>query len=142
MHKIIKIIGLLILNAPSLSLAQSSSVEIDPVLVSPDNYKVVMENKHVRVVEYEIKAGERDNWHTHPAKVSYVLAGGTIKIVTAEGESFVVEEELESVRWLGAVGKHYAENVGSTPVRIIFVEIKQVEGVSQDLNNFEKNEPR
>lgn len=120
------------------SLASGAEQErIDPVAVSPDKYKVLLENAHVRVVEYEIKPGERDNWHTHPAKVSYVVTGGRLKITTADGKSFEVDEDVHSARWFGAVGRHYGENVGDTPVRIVFVEVKDVDAGADDLGRFD-----
>ena len=71
---------------------------IDPVVVSPGLYEIVLENEHVRVVRYQIEAGERDEWHTHPAKVSIVTSGGSLRITTVEGESFdVVEEQKGTV---------------------------------------------
>ncbi len=46
-----------------------AQLNIDPVKVSPDKFKIVMENEHVRVVQYSLKPGEKDNWHTHSAKI-------------------------------------------------------------------------
>ncbi|MFT5134811.1 MAG: quercetin dioxygenase-like cupin family protein [Gammaproteobacteria bacterium] len=138
MHRSILSVNLFLLT---LSFGQVQAVEIDPVSVSSNLYKVLLENEHVRVVEYQINPGERDDWHTHPAKVSYVLTGGSLKITTESGESFVVEEEENSAGWFGAVGKHFAENVGKTPVRIVFVEIKEIEKTIDDLQRFKKDEP-
>ncbi|MCG8603913.1 hypothetical protein MJD09_02810 [bacterium] len=107
--------------------------KIDPVVVSSQMYKVLLENQHVRVVEYQINPGEKDNWHTHPPKVSYVISGGTLKIIQEENESFVVEEEAGTASWLGTVGKHYVENVGKTSVRILLVEVKNVAAEVEDL---------
>lgn len=139
MHKsmVITIFLLLLLQ---ILIAQSSDLEIDPAVVSSGNYKVLLENEFIRVVEYQVNPGEKDNWHTHPAKVSYVVNGGSLKITPEEGKSFVVEEEANSARWFGAVGIHYGENVGLTPVRIVFVEIKGIEAQSQDLNKFGETE--
>jgi hypothetical protein len=39
---------------------------INPVEVSPDNYKV-LESDHVRVLEMNLKAGEKDEMHSHPS---------------------------------------------------------------------------
>ena len=139
MHKSM-VITIFLLLLPQILIAESSDLEIDPVEVSSGNYKVLLENGFIRVVEFQVNPGEKDNWHTHPAKVSYVVSGGSLKITTEEGNSFVVEEEANSARWFDAVGKHYGENVGLTPVRIVFVEIKGIEEVKEDLNQF--NETR
>lgn len=109
--------------------AQFQFEQIDPVTSSPDMYRVLLENEHVRVVRYQLEPGERDEWHTHPAKVSYVITGGTLRITLADRNSFVVDEHTDSASWLGAIGKHYGENIGSDTVRIILVEIKSVDEV-------------
>jgi quercetin dioxygenase-like cupin family protein len=134
---IMKLVLLLLLSP--MAFAQSELETIDPVLVSPDLYKVVLENEHVRVVEYEIPAGEKDNWHTHPAKVSHVGSGGRLRITTQAGESFLVEEETGSTTWFQGVGLHYAENVGETVVRIVFVEIKQAKSDVEDINKYRRD---
>ncbi len=97
---------------------------IDAVSVSPDRFKVLLENKHVRVVEYVLLPGERDQWHTHPPKVSYVVTGGALRITTEDGQSFLTDEKTGSATWMDTLGRHYAQNVGKTPVRIVLVEIK------------------
>ena len=83
-----------------------------------------MENEHVRVVEYKLRPGEKDNWHTHPPKSSYVVSGGFLKIHTENGESFDSESIAGTASWMGEVGKHFVENVGDTDVVIILTEIK------------------
>ncbi len=104
--------------------------EIDPVLVSPHQFEVLIENDHVRVVRYRLSPGENDAWHTHPAKVSVVVTGGTLLISTAEGESFEVMEETGSASWMTSLGEHFAKNVGDTPVQIILVEVKSASTTS------------
>ncbi len=120
---------LFIAASPASVLAQQQADQIDPVTSSRDMYRVLLENEHVRVVRYQIEPGEKDEWHTHPAKVSYVASGGTLRITTEDGNSFVVDEQTDSASWLGAIGKHYAENIGKNTVRIILVEVKSVDEV-------------
>ena len=134
-----KSIFIILLITPLFLSANTQIEEIDPVVVSPGLYKVLFENEYVRVVEYEIPAGQKDNWHTHPAKVSYIVSGGTLKITTEAGESFIVDEETGAASWFEAVGKHYGENVGSTPVRIVFVEIKKAGADREDINKYRRD---
>jgi quercetin dioxygenase-like cupin family protein len=98
--------------------------QIDAVSVSPDRFKVLLENPHVRVIEYVLLPGERDQWHTHPPKVSYVVSGGTLRITTEDGQSFLTNEKTGSATWMDTLGQHFGQNVGKTPVRIVLVEIK------------------
>ena len=97
---------------------------IDAVTASPDRFKVLLENQHVRVVEYVLLPGQRDQWHTHPPKVSYVVSGGTLRITTDDGQSFLSDEKMGSASWMDSLGKHFARNDGKTPVRIVLVEVK------------------
>ena len=121
------------LNQVILALALTSVVvagqqpdHIDPTEVSPDKYRVLLENEHVRVLEYRINPGQKEAWHTHPPKVSYIVSGGTLRITTEGGDSFVVSEDSDNAAWMGAVGRHFGENIGTTPVRIVLVEIKSL----------------
>jgi hypothetical protein len=57
----------------------------DPVKRSPKYYNVLLENKEVRVLEYRLKAGEKEPMHSHPAGVVYVLSGATLKFSYPDG---------------------------------------------------------
>ena len=122
--KIFSVIFMLALAASTA--AQQRPDHTDPVEVSPDKYTVLLENAHVRVLEYKIQPGEKDAWHTHLPKVSYIVSGGKLRIMTENGDSFVVQEDSGNAAWMGAVGRHFGENVGTTPVRIVLIEIKSL----------------
>jgi quercetin dioxygenase-like cupin family protein len=98
--------------------------EIDAVTASPSQFKVLLENDEVRVVEYALAAGEKDFPHTHPPKVSYVISGGKLLVHPKEGEPFEADETTGEARWDDARPWHYVENIGATPVRILLVEVK------------------
>ena len=115
-----------ILTSAALATGQQQPDHTDPTEVSAEKYTVLLENEHVRVVEYVIKPGEKDAWHTHPPKASYIVSGGKLRITTEGGDSFVVEENSGNATWMGALSRHFAENVGTTPVRIVLVEIKSL----------------
>jgi len=97
---------------------------IDAVTASPDKFTILLENEHVRVIEYVLKPGESDEWHTHPPKSSYIVSGGRLKIHLDGGETLDVDEKRGTAAWMDALGKHYAENVGETEVKIVLTEVK------------------
>jgi quercetin dioxygenase-like cupin family protein len=97
---------------------------VDALSASPGNFTRLLENEYVRVIEYVVRPGERDQWHTHPAKVSYVAEGGTLRVTTEDGQAFVANETAGTATWAGPVGRHFVQNVGNTPVRIILTEVK------------------
>jgi len=86
-----------------------------------------LENEHVRVLEYTVEAGKKDQWHTHPAKLSYVISGGKLRVHLEKGEVINAEDSSGTASWMDYVGKHYVENVGSTPVKIILTEVKALQ---------------
>lgn len=112
----------------STTIAQTSidTLNIDIVQTSPDQAKVLTENEHVRVVEYILKPGEKDIWHTHPPRSSYVISGGKVKVYTESGEPKVSEVKTGTSSWAGHGAKHYVENIGSTTLKIILTEIKSL----------------
>ncbi len=120
------LIVIFILTSAAHSTAQQQPDHTDPTKVSPEKYTVLLENEHVRVVEYVIKPGEKDAWHTHPPKVSYIVSGGKLRITPEGADSFVVDENSGNAAWMGALGRHFGENVGTTPIRIVLVEIKSL----------------
>jgi quercetin dioxygenase-like cupin family protein len=110
--------------------ASFASDDIDAAAAAPDEFKVLLENDDVRVLEYEIRPGQQDPWHTHPPKVSYVLAGGKLRITPKVGAPFEITETAGEASWLASLGPHRAENVGTTPVRILLVEVKAAAGAA------------
>src|SRR5438874_9231299 len=59
----------------------------DPVKTSPQYYKVLLENDQVRVLEYRLKAGEKEPMHSHPTGVVYVLSGTKLKFSHSGGRT-------------------------------------------------------
>lgn len=118
--------------------AENSGKEIDALTASPANFALLLENEHVRVLEYVLLPGEQDKWHTHPPKVSYVLTGGTLEIHLDDGTMFVADEKSGTADWAGVRGKHYVKNIGSTAVRILLVEDKAAAGETPRLLPFTK----
>jgi quercetin dioxygenase-like cupin family protein len=109
-----------------LSVSAPSAQEIDAVVASPDRFTVLLDNAQVRVVEYTLRPGERDQWHTHPPKVSYIVSGGQLRIHLADGTSFLSDETRGTAVWMDALPRHYAENVGKTDVKIVLTEVKSM----------------
>jgi beta-alanine degradation protein BauB len=112
--------------------AQSNSSKIDTekidvLTASPDKYKLLLENEHVRVIEYTLKPGEKDNPHTHPPKSSYVISGGTFRVYPENEEPFDYVEVQGATEWSDRTTKHYVENVGNTTITILLTEIKSVQ---------------
>ena len=104
----------------------TDTLNIDIVQTSPNQARVLMENEHVRVLEYAVKPGEKDVWHTHPPRSSYVVSGGKVKVYSENGEPKISEVKTGASSWAGQGAKHYVENIGSTDIKIILTEIKSM----------------
>ena len=46
--------------------SQAGGTSLDPVRLDPEMYKVILENEHVRVIDYRLKPGQKEPMHSHP----------------------------------------------------------------------------
>src|SRR5437763_13078215 len=95
----------------------------DPVKASPKYYKVLLENDQVRVLEYRLKAGEKEPMHSHPAGVVYVLSGATLKFAYPDGRTEEKTAATGETIWRDPV-THAVENIGITEARAIAIGLK------------------
>ncbi len=86
--------------------------------------KVVLENARVRVRDVTFPAGPTA-MHTHElAHVGIVIQGGTLVFKYPDGKSETAQLEVGSVGFRDANVTHAPVNTGTTPVRVIEVELK------------------
>ncbi len=97
---------------------------IDPVQVSPNNYKVLLENEHVRVLEMNLRVAEKDEVHSHPSETVYFITGGKAKIHLPDGGAVEAELPDGHVMWNEA-WTHQVENIGNSDIKAIIVEDKR-----------------
>ena len=95
----------------------------DPVPLYPDNYKVLLENDRVRVLDFQLKKGAKENFHAHPAAVTYVLAPFKIRFTFPDGTTRVREAKAGDV-FFGEAVLHSPENIGDTDAHGLLVEMK------------------
>jgi len=113
-------------NAKKQISAATGNSDIDALKASPENFKLLLENDHVRVLEYTLKPGSKDQTHTHPPKSSYIVTGGKLKVNLENGDSLIFDEKAGTASWMDHVGKHYVENIGTTEIKIILTEVKPI----------------
>jgi quercetin dioxygenase-like cupin family protein len=106
--------------------AAGDTLNVDIIGTSPNQARILLENEHVRVVEYSVKPGEKDVWHTHPPRVSYIVSGGKVKVYSKTGEPTISEVKTGATTWAGHGALHEVENVGDTDIKIILTEVKSV----------------
>ena len=103
---------------------------VSPFKAAPQCYKVLAENDDFYTGIMEMQPGEEDPVHHHKDHLIYVLEGGEISIfINGEGEPMVVP--LEAGHGVPApmsappFAKHKLKNTGTTPVKLLFFEMKQ-----------------
>jgi len=95
----------------------------DPVKTSPQYYKVLLENDQVRVLEYRLKAREKEAMHSHPAGIVYVLSGGKLKFSYPDGRTEERAAATGETIWREPT-THAVENIGDTEAHAIAVDLK------------------
>jgi quercetin dioxygenase-like cupin family protein len=107
-----------LLFGPSATRAQDAAV------VNANTVTVKVDNAQVRVLQAVLPPGAQEKPHSHPASVFYVVEGGKVRNHLPDGK--VVETELVAgqTTYRDAT-THWAENVGTTTIRLIIVELKE-----------------
>jgi quercetin dioxygenase-like cupin family protein len=103
-----------------LSGATSSQ---DPVKLSPQYYKVLLENDQVRVLEYRLKPGEKEPTHSHPAGVVYFFGDSILRSTSADGQAAEISGKAGDINWRNPL-THALENIGKTEAHALAVEMK------------------
>ncbi len=108
---------------PLLVAGMGGERSLDPAVVNAEMEHVKLENAAVRVIEGVLRPGEKERMHSHPAFVTYVIAGGRIRNNFADGK--VVEAELKTGDVLYREPQtHWVENIGTTTLHFLVVELK------------------
>lgn len=97
--------------------------EQDPLVVNAKTIALKLENPRVRVLEATLKPGDKEQTHSHPAYVIYVIAGGKFRNHATDGTITDGEFKTGDVIYRDPV-THWAENTGNTTIRLVLVELK------------------
>lgn len=127
MTKKFSVVSFVLLLLISLAaLGQKSDqpkVHPDPVPVYPANYKVMIENDRVRVMDFKLRKGDSEDFHQHPAHVLYVLTGFKIMFKFPDGRTSIRETKAGDVLFSEAV-THSPTNIGDTDAHGLLIELK------------------
>ncbi len=105
---------------------------LDALLAAPEHHRLLLENESVRVLDTRIRPGEVVRLHTHrwPA-VYYILGAGDF--IRRDEHGAVVADSRKgggptlapgTAAWTPPLGPHTLENVGSTEIHVVSVEVK------------------
>jgi quercetin dioxygenase-like cupin family protein len=103
---------------------------LDALSAAPDHHAILFENERVRILDTKLPPGERTPVHAHewPAAL-YVLSWGDFVRRGADGAVLVDSRDRPAPAagaglWIEPLPPHSVENVGSSDLHIIAVEVK------------------
>jgi len=114
---------LTIITALPLVVWLASAYSQDPAVVNAKTIHVRFENERVRVLEAILPAGVKEQVHSHPAYVIYVVEGGKYRNYASDGKITEGTFKTGDVIYRDPL-THAAENIGDKPMHFILVELK------------------
>ena len=124
MKNLIHLFMIVLLATFALMIATMTSMAQDPIKVSPNTHKLLLENDQVRVIEYRSQPGEKSPMLFLSDAVIYRLSPSyKLKLTLPDGKTEVIEGKAGDVRWVEE-GMRELENVGNTEAHAIIVELK------------------
>ena len=103
-----------------ISCSESKEKLILPEEVSPDVYKVVLENEDVKVLEVTFAPGQGDNMHEHGVITYYGIKGGKLQNTLSDG----TVKEMDVVTALDIILRNkYQDWKNELPVLISLTDI-------------------
>ena len=109
-------------NLKSASASKESLIL--PEEVSPEVYKVLLENDDVKVVEVVFEPGESDKMHQHGAMTFYGVKGGKLQSILPDGTVSSNQFPDGFTGHRNKITTHQMKNVGEEEVKVIIVEHK------------------
>jgi len=117
-HAFSSVLACLALVLPCAARAQ------DPHALYPENYRVLLENDRVRVLDFRLARGATEQMHTHPAHLAVFLEDFTIRFTLPDGSHALREGHPHQISWSDGV-THASENIGPSDAHGILVELKE-----------------
>ncbi|MBI3288253.1 MAG: cupin domain-containing protein [Elusimicrobia bacterium] len=125
--KTLSAVALAVLLSPfaaAADMAAEAAIDpLDPLMAAKGLYTLKNEDADTRVLEVTLRPGQKTGLHHHPKHMAYVLQPGKIKIVEEGREAQEMQLKTGQVITMPAQ-THWAENVGSSQVKLLVVEFK------------------
>ena len=107
------------------------SDQLEAMAAAPDHHERLLENDQVRVLDTRVAPGDRTPVHAHawPAAL-YVMSWSDFVRRDANGEVMVDSRDWENQPsagqslWIQPLPPHSIENVGTSELRLIAIELK------------------
>jgi quercetin dioxygenase-like cupin family protein len=105
------------------SLISEAALPQDAAVANPTMVQVKLDNPSVRVLESVLNPGQKEQVHSHPACVMYVVSGGKVRSHLADGKTFDTELVTGATMYREPI-THWTENIGTNPIHLIVTELK------------------
>lgn len=106
-----------------LAAAAGVTLAQDPAVVNAKTLKVTLDNPRARVMEATLKPGDKEQMHSHPSYIVYVIEGGKVRNHSADGTTSESTFTPGQTIYRDPV-THWSENVGTTTIRTLVIELK------------------
>jgi len=108
----------------ALARGRSQTDDLDVLKVIPENYKLIIDNQFVRVLEARIPPGTEEKPHRHLKGVSVCLTEYTLESRTLPDGAWVRNERKVGTTYWSDASLHQVRNVGTTMSHTIRIELK------------------
>lgn len=105
--------------------------ELDAVSADPEHHIILLENDFVRVLDSCICPGEKTEVHTHQYSATLYIKSWSDFIrydpdgkVLFDSRSLDKPPEISSAIWSEPLPPHHLENIGTTDLKVLTIEIK------------------
>ena len=106
---------------------------LDAVIAAPEHHRVLLENDSVRMLDTRIDPGETVMLHTHQWSAAYYVLSWSDFVrrdehgrVTLDSRQTGLQYGPGEAIWSAPLDAHTLENVGSSVLHLISVEVKPV----------------
>jgi quercetin dioxygenase-like cupin family protein len=107
----------------ALAAAAGATLAQDPAVVNAKILKVTLDNPHARVMEATLRPGDKEQMHSHPSYIVYVIEGGKVRNHGADGTTSESTFTPGQTIYRDPV-THWSENIGTTTIRTLVIELK------------------
>ena len=108
----------------------SNDISLLPEKVSPDVYKVLLENDDIKILEVTFAPGQSDNMHEHYPATVYIVEGGKAQVTLPDGTVNEINPPSDFILHNPEKAKHQVKNIGDNTMKIILFERKNTRTVT------------
>ena len=113
-----------------LIACSSNDISLLPEKVSPDVYKVLLENDDIKILEVTFAPGQSDNMHEHYPATVYIVEGGKAQVTLPDGTVNEINPPSDFILHNPEKAKHQVKNIGDNTMKIILFERKNTRTVT------------